>query len=115
MITLSDAIQALNIKNFSVEGDIITEESFNKTYREFNVQGEVSMELGEPTITWSQVKAKYDELKAEYDANKYQRDRATSYPSIQEQLDMQYWDAVNGTKKWQEAVAKVKTDNPKSE
>ena len=110
-----DAIQALNIKNFSVEGDVITEESFNKTYREFNVQGEVSSELGEPTITWSQVKAKYDELKAEYDANKYQRDRATSYPSIQEQLDMQYWDAVNGTKKWQEAVAKVKTDNPKPE
>ena len=25
----------------------------------------------------------------------YQRDRATSYPSIEEQLDMQYWDAVN--------------------
>ena len=54
-------------------------------------------------------------LNAEYDAKKYQRDRATSYPSIQEQLDMQYWDAVNGTKKWQEAVAKVKTDNPKPE
>ena len=45
----------------------------------------------------------------------YQRDRAEQYPSIQEQLDMQYWDAVNGTKKWQEAVAKVKTDNPKPE
>ena len=59
-----------------------------------------------------------DELKKqqdEFDVNKYQRDRATSYPSIQEQLDMQYWDAVNGTKKWQEAVAKVKTDNPKPE
>ena len=45
----------------------------------------------------------------------YQRDRAKVYPSIQEQLDMQYWDAVNGTNKWQEAVAKVKTDNPKPE
>ena len=59
-----------------------------------------------------------DELKKHqdtHDAKKYQRDRATSYPSIQEQLDMQYWDAVNGTKKWQEAVAKVKSDNPKPE
>lgn len=61
------------------------------------------------------IQAKLKELEAEYDANKYQRTRSTSYPSIQEQLDMQYWDAVNGTKKWQEAVAKVKTDNPKPE
>ena len=54
-------------------------------------------------------------LQAEHDSKQYQRDRETSYPSIQEQLDMQYWDAVNGTKKWQEAIAKVKTENPKSE
>ena len=65
--------------------------------------------------TDKQINDKVAELKADYDAKKYQRDRATSYPSIQEQLDMQYWDAVNGTKKWQEAVAKVKTDNPKPE
>jgi len=53
--------------------------------------------------------------KAEYDANEYQRDRATAYPSIQEQLDMQYWDSVNGTTTWKDAVAKVKADNPKPE
>ena len=35
------------------------------------------------------------------------------YPSIQEQLDMQYWDNVNGTTNWEDAIAKVKTDNPK--
>ena len=51
----------------------------------------------------------------EWNATQYKRDRAFAYPSIQEQLDMQYWDAVNGTNKWQEAVAKVKTDNPKPE
>ena len=51
--------------------------------------------------------------KAEYDANQYQRDRATAYPSIQEQLDMQYWDNVNGTTTWEDAIAKVKADNPK--
>ncbi len=65
--------------------------------------------------TWGDLENKLTELQADYDAKKYQRDRATSYPSIQEQLDMQYWDAVNGTKKWQEAVAKVKADNPKPE
>ena len=63
----------------------------------------------------SDIEAKIKELQAEYEANQYQRDRAIAYPSIQEQLDMQYWDAVNGTNKWQEAVAKVKTDNPKPE
>ena len=53
------------------------------------------------------------EVQAEYDANQYQRDRATAYPTIQEQLDMQYWDKVNGTTNWQTAIAKVKADNPK--
>ena len=57
--------------------------------------------------------AEIDRLEVEYNAQAYARTRRPLYPSIQEQLDMQYWDAVNGTKKWQEAVAKVKTDNPK--
>jgi len=57
--------------------------------------------------------AKALEEKAEYDANQYQRERATAYPSIQEQLDMQYWDKVNGTTNWEDAIAKVKSDTPK--
>ena len=51
---------------------------------------------------------------AEYDANQYQRDRATAYPTIQDQLDMQYWDNVNGTTNWEDAIAKIKADNPKT-
>ena len=43
----------------------------------------------------------------------YKRDRAAAYPSIQEQLDMQYWDSVNGTTTWADAIAKVKADYPK--
>ena len=38
---------------------------------------------------------------------------AELYPSLQEQMDMQYWDAVNGTTTWKDAIAKVKSDNPK--
>ena len=63
--------------------------------------------------TESEIQAEITRLQAEYDANQYQRDRATVYPSIQEQLDMQYWDKVNGTTTWQDAIAKVKTDIPK--
>ena len=50
-------------------------------------------------------------LQAEYDAKKYQRDRL--YPKISDQLDMIYWDKKNGTKNWEEAIDKVKSDNPK--
>jgi hypothetical protein len=39
--------------------------------------------------------------------------RARSYPTWQEQMDMQYKDLLNGTTTWKDAVAKVKSDNPK--
>ena len=68
---------------------------------------------GTTPIPVADIEAKMTELQAEYDANQYQRDRV--YPSIQEQLDMQYWDKVNGTTNWKDAIAKVKTDNPKPE
>tara|TARA_S200002703_G_C3723774_1_gene222355 strand:- start:18 stop:302 length:285 start_codon:yes stop_codon:yes gene_type:complete len=47
------------------------------------------------------------------DPDQYKYDRKSEYPSIEEQLDMQYWDNVNGTTTWKDAIAKVKSDNPK--
>ena len=75
---------------------------------------EIEWHNGTTPISKADIEAKMVELQAEYDANQYQRDRATAYPSIQEQLDMQYWDKVNGTTNWEDAIAKVKADNPKS-
>ena len=66
---------------------------------------------GTTPIPKADIEAKMVEVQADYDAKQYQRDRV--YPSIQEQLDMQYWDSVNGTTTWKDAVAKVKADNPK--
>ena len=43
----------------------------------------------------------------------YVQKRLKEYPTIQDQLDMQYWDKVNGTTNWEDAIAKVKSDNPK--
>ena len=63
--------------------------------------------------TEQELVAKTEELKADYNAKQYQRDRAEQYPSIQDQLDMQYHDQVNGTTTWKDAIAKVKADNPK--
>ena len=39
--------------------------------------------------------------------------RANEYPELKEQMDMQYKDLLNGTTTWKDAVAKVKSDNPK--
>lgn len=50
---------------------------------------------------------------AEAAATEYQRLRAGAYPSLQEQMDMLYWDEVNGTTTWKDAIAKVKADYPK--
>ena len=49
------------------------------------------------------------------EANGYKVARQNAYASIQEQLDMQYWDSVNGTTTWKDHIAQVKDDNPKPE
>ena len=43
----------------------------------------------------------------------YVQAREVAYGSIADQLDMQYWDAVNGTTVWKDHIATVKSDNPK--
>ena len=43
----------------------------------------------------------------------YIQKRQEAYGSIAEQLDMMYWDGVNGTTTWQDHIAQVKSDNPK--
>jgi len=68
---------------------------------------------GTKPIPANEILAKQQELITEYNSNKYQRDRAKDYPSIQEQLDMQYWDKINGTNKWQQAINAVKQKYPK--
>ena len=68
---------------------------------------------GTQPIPANEILAKQQELIAEYNAKQYQRDRAKAYPSIQEQLDMQYWDKINGTNNWQDAINAVKAQYPK--
>jgi hypothetical protein len=63
--------------------------------------------------TEAEIDAEVIRLQEEYDALQYQRDRAVSFPTWQEQMDLQYWDQVNGTTLWKDAIAKVKSDNPK--
>jgi len=84
-----EAIRELNTSVVTINGDVAYDENGNE-------------------VSYDQTAV--DNLIA---SKQYQRDR--QYPSIQDQLDMQYWDAVNGTTTWKDAIAQVKADNPKPE
>ena len=72
---------------------------------------EWNLDIAKPTQ--EQLDALETEAQAEEELQEFKNARATAYPSIQEQLDMQYWDKVNGTTNWEDAIAKVKADTPK--
>jgi hypothetical protein len=99
MINIAKAIKAINNSaEFSYNGNDINT---------------IIWHNGTTPIPANEILAKQQELITEYNSKQYQRDRAKDYPSIQEQLDMQYWDKINGTNKWQQAINAVKQKYPK--
>ena len=99
MTTIIKSILAINPKaDFSIE-----EKDVNQ----------ITWLNGTTPIPANEILAKQQELITEYNSNKYQRDRAKDYPSLADQLDMQYWDKINGTNKWQQAINAVKQKYPK--
>jgi hypothetical protein len=97
--------------------------TISKAIHKINPQAEFSYnDENIDTIQWhngttpipaNEILAKQQELITEYNSKQYQRDRAKEYPSIQEQLDLQYWDKINNTTKWEEAINAVKNKYPK--
>ena len=65
------------------------------------------------TLDQAAVDTETARLQAEYDAQEYARSRASAYAPIGDQLDMQYWDEVNGTTTWADHVAEIKARYPK--
>jgi len=103
VFTIYDAVRSLRpTSKYSIQSS--DNKNFVVTWNDGN-------EKTEPTQTEIDVEIK--RLQAEYDANQYQRDR--QYPSIGDQLDMQYHDQLDGTTTWKDAIAKVKSDNPKEQ
>ena len=94
-----------------------------KSIRAINPNAEVTVNAEDINqITWlngtqpipaNEILAKQQELITEYNVKQYQRDRAKEYPSIQEQLDLQYWDKINNTNNWEQAINAVKNKYPK--
>ena len=73
------------------------------------------------SIVQSKIDAARTTLDAEAAAILYQKQRTgeagttdTIYLPLAQQLDMQYWDSVNGTTTWKDHVAAVKAKYPKS-
>jgi|TARA_R100001530_G_scaffold103961_1_gene72362 hypothetical protein len=64
-------------------------------------------------VDQSAYEAEVARLQAEYDSQEYARLRASAYAPIGDQLDMQYWDEVNGTTTWTDHVAEIKARFPK--
>jgi hypothetical protein len=99
MTTIIKSILAINpTAQVSVSGDDINS---------------IEWHNGTTPIPANEILAKQQELITEYNSKKYQRDRAVDYPSLADQLDMQYWDKINGTNKWQQAINAVKQKYPK--
>jgi hypothetical protein len=63
-----------------------------------------------PPPTEEELQAEIERLQAEYENNQYQRDRASEYPSIQDQLDTLYHQGYDG---WKAMVDEVKNKYPK--
>lgn len=91
MADLHKAIRALT-NAVTIAGDT------QETIEAFDADG------NQINIDWTQVNSWID-------PEQYKVDRV--YPNIQDQLDMQYWDSINGTTVWVDTISKIKTDNPK--
>ena len=66
-----------------------------------------------PQPTQDEIDAEIVRLQAEYDSKAYARARAEAYAPIADQLDMQYWDSVNGSRTWLDHIEAVKEAHPK--
>ena len=67
----------------------------------------------QPQPSESAIETAHAEWQVEQDSTQYQRDRATAYAPIGDQLDMQYHDLQDSTTTWADHVAEIKARFPK--
>ena len=71
---------------------------------------QITWHNGTAEISKADIQAKQAELKTAYDNAKYQRDRASEYPSIADQLDDLYHNGIDG---WKTTIKVTKDKYPK--
>ena len=60
-----------------------------------------------------EVSINMSDVDADFAKIDYKNKRHEAYPDWKTQMDMQYWDAINGTTKWKDLITKINSDNPK--
>jgi hypothetical protein len=86
-------------------------DSKNKVYANLEIYPVDGVTHDKPTK--ASLESALADAQAAFDAADYSRNRAAAYPSIADQLDMQYHDGVDSTTTWADAIAAVKTKYPK--
>ena len=93
--------------------DIINAVLSLKPNAELTVRGDNTIEWLDDTQTQptdSEIQAELTRLQTEYDSNQYQRDRATEYPAIADQLDDIFHNGIDG---WKATIQLTKDKYPK--
>jgi hypothetical protein len=103
---VKEYLSANNITNVDFQSEVVLEQDYTGDFiKTWN------LDIPQPTV--EQLDSYENAANAQEQLTSILANRASAYPSIQEQLDMQYWDSVNGTTTWADAIAKVKADYPK--
>lgn len=90
--------------------DIRTNALFSLGVRTIDGDGNYVMHNGIAQPTEEEIQTKIAELQADYDSKQYQRDRASAYPSWQDQLDNIFH---NGIDAWKADIQAIKDQFPK--
>ena len=72
------------------------------------IRGDVAYDKDEQEVAYDNTA-----VEALVAVNDYKEARAKAYAPLAEQLDMQYWDAMNNTETWLEHIKSVKEAHPK--
>ena len=114
MINFVDAIKSLdNSYNVYIDGDINSQEDWDNKVKFITGKDADDNAIFADTkpVTYQQVLEKQAKLQADYDAKQYQRNRATEYPSIGDQLDYIYHNGIDAWKS--DMVDPIKAKYPK--
>ena len=92
MSSVSNALIALNISDYTLEGEPTNEQEFLESFKKVTSVDEDgnAIHSSDPTdfgVTWSEIEAKQVELNENYEATQYARSRKGEYPDIGDQLD----------------------------
>ena len=112
-MNISKAILSLGQYQFVINGDIKSEQDWNDNVKFVSGSDENGTAIFSETkpITYAEALEEYNRLQADYDAKQYQRNRATEYPSIGDQLDYIYHNGIDAWKT--DMVDPIKNKYPK--